>query len=319
MSRGDNTRRDAYVSAALDRACAAIIAAPKRSQEATLHREVFSIGGLIDDGFYRHAVAKLVSAAQRMPAYEERWTGLQRKVEASLKRGMTRPRRLPKGNWPSAIRARCEPLPERPPESVSGTTTASALALWAEGVDPRWTPAEAYWRSRSLSLDDLSGCVLRWHAGQHALLALFRNIETDQPQAISRTFLDQNAQKIGRKFLGPVAGAAVKLDDDDTVTHGLYVAEGIETAQAARQLGLKPAWAMGSAGAIARLPPLSGIECLSLLAEHCPENARAVEACGTRWRNAGREVFLVEPSFGKDLNDAIKGKATHPTKESGLS
>ena len=39
------------------------------------------------------------------------------------------------------------------------------------------------------------------------MLGLFRNIATNAPQAISRTFLDHEARKTERRFLGPVGGA----------------------------------------------------------------------------------------------------------------
>lgn len=39
---------------------------------------------------------------------------------------------------------------------------------------------------------------------------LFRNILTNEPQAVSRTFLDVDGRKIKRKFLGHVGGAAIK-------------------------------------------------------------------------------------------------------------
>ena len=45
------------------------------------------------------------------------------------------------------------------------------------------------------------------------------------------------ARKIERKFLGPVAGAAIKLDADEDVLGGLHIGEGIETCLAARMLG----------------------------------------------------------------------------------
>ena len=66
---------------------------------------------------------------------------------------------------------------------------ADAVSLWATGGDPRGTPAEAYLKARDLDLgDDKARTVLRWHSGLGAMIALFRNIETNKPQAISRTF-----------------------------------------------------------------------------------------------------------------------------------
>ena len=125
--------------------------------------------------------------------------------------------------------------------------TDAALKVWAEGVDPAGTPAETYLRSRRLELDEaVSGEVLRYHHRLRAMLALFRNILTDEPQAISRTFLDHRGQKRDRKFMGPVGGAAIKLDAGEDVLGGLHIGEGVETCMAARMLGLRPAWALGS-------------------------------------------------------------------------
>jgi hypothetical protein len=195
--------------------------------------------------------------------------------------------------------------PEKNTEAAS--TPAAALRLWNEGIDPRGTLAELYLADRRLNLgENLAGDVLRWHPPTKAMLALFRDIRTDEPRAISRTFIDDARLKIGRKFLGPVGGCAVKLDADEEVTHGLHVAEGVETAMAARQLGLRPTWALGSAGAVAAFPVLSGIESLTLLAEHDDTSAKAVEACAARWHEAGREVIINEPIDGKDLNDVLR-------------
>ena len=184
------------------------------------------------------------------------------------------------------------------------------MRLWGEGVDPRGTPAETYLRSRRLELDsDVAGEVLRWHPRIRAMLALFRDIQTNEPQALSRTFLGHEARKIERRFLGPVGGAAIKLDADEDVLGGLHIGEGIETCMTARMFGLRPTWALGSAGAIAEFPVLSGIECLTLLREHDHANKQASDACATRWTAAGWEVFNIRPIAGKDINDAIKGAA----------
>ena len=111
--------------------------------------------------------------------------------------------------------------PDQDPRPLSFGTRASTLA---------GTPVETYLRSRRLELDvAVCGEVLRWHPRLRAMLALFRNIVTNEPQAISRTFLDHEARKIERKFLGPTKGAAIKLDADEDVLGGLHIGEGIET------------------------------------------------------------------------------------------
>jgi len=186
--------------------------------------------------------------------------------------------------------------------------SSRALVFWGAAVDPRGTLVERYLRSRQLEIgSDIAGPVLRFHPGIKAMVALFRNIETDEPQAISRTFLDPAGRKLDRKFLGPVRGAAIKLDPDENVLAGLHVAEGVETALAARQLGLSPVWALGSAGAIAAFPILPGVEAQTILAENDEASARAVSVCADRWHKADREVFINRSTIGKDLNDAIRG------------
>jgi hypothetical protein len=141
------------------------------------------------------------------------------------------------------------------------------------------------------------------------MVALFRNIETDKPQGVSRTYLDDDGNKVARRFLGPVSGGAIKLDPDENVLSGLHIGEGIETCLAARQIRLRPTWALGSCIAIAAFPVLPGIEALSILREHDPANERNADLCGTRWYEAGRQVFDVWPRVGKDVNDAIRGAA----------
>jgi putative DNA primase/helicase len=189
------------------------------------------------------------------------------------------------------------------------TTTADALVLWHQGVDPRGTRGERYLKDeRKLDLGaDLAGEVLRWHPGVGAILTLYRNILTGEPQAVQRTLLDQDARKIGRKFLGPVGGAAVMLDPE--VLAGLHIGEGIETCLAARQFDLRPTWALGSTTAIANFPVLSGVECLTLMQENDANGAsqRACEACALRWHAAGREVIVNTSNYGNDLNDALRG------------
>jgi hypothetical protein len=205
------------------------------------------------------------------------------------------------------------PPEERPADEDREKKVAIALALWAAATDPRGTPTDAYLRGRGLELgDDIAGEVLRWHPGAGALLALFRNIHTDEPQAVSRTILDREGRKLKRMFAGPVGGAAIKLDPDEDVLGGLHIGEGVETCLAARALGLRPTWALGSAGAVAAFPILSGIECLTVIADHDEKSgagekaARAVEEC---WLSAGREVRVFMPAEPGDLNDVLKGAA----------
>ena len=205
------------------------------------------------------------------------------------------------------------PSPQPPPLK---TTTESAIRIWRASVDPRGTAVERYLTSRGLALDDdVAGSVIRWNPAAQwrddrrpkaAMVCLMRSIANGEPQAASLTFLAGDATKTSRIFIGPVGGAAVMLDPFDCVTHGLFIGEGVETCMAARQLGLRPVWALGSSGGVKAFPILRGVECLTLLMEADDASARACEDCAARWHAAGREVFINWPTSGKDLNDAIR-------------
>jgi putative DNA primase/helicase len=150
---------------------------------------------------------------------------------------------MERGPAPRPEEAPRRPTPPRPRDDDG---RSRALALWRSSVDPRATLVDMYLNTRRLELgDDLAGEVLRWHPGVGAMIALFRDIETDEPCAVSRTFLDHEGRKISRKFLGPVGGCAIKLDPDEEVLGGLHLGEGVETCMAARQIGLRPTWTLG--------------------------------------------------------------------------
>jgi hypothetical protein len=138
-----------------------------------------------------------------------------------------------------------------------------------------------------------------------AMVALLRDIRTNEPCGIHRTFFDHGGRKLGRKMLGRAKGAAIKLDADEDVELGLHIGEGIETCLAAWLAGFRPVWVLGSAGAIAAFPVLSGIEAITVLGEldDGGANYRATHVCAERWVRAGKEAYVVVPLIGSDLND----------------
>lgn len=188
--------------------------------------------------------------------------------------------------------------------------------IWDEAErDPRNSLVETYLnRHRKLDLPrGVCGHVIRFHpAGPWEaervpmMLCAYRDIATNEVVGLHRTRLDPDtACKIGRKMLGRAGGAAIKLTPDAEVTMGLALAEGVESALAGMALGLVPMWATGSVGGIAAFPVLSGIEALTVCAETGAASETAVEQVGERWVAAGREVDVVAPRTGSDLNDAL--------------
>ncbi|RWG82875.1 MAG: hypothetical protein EOQ69_15160 [Mesorhizobium sp.] len=193
-----------------------------------------------------------------------------------------------------------------------------AQEIWAEAGHPRGTLAEIYLKEqRKLDLgDDVAGRVLRFHprcpwrdenTGRTvflpAIIAAFRSVDDDTLTAVHRIGLTSDGAKIGRRMLGVMHRTAVKLDG---LGIELAIGEGVETAMAARQLGIGvPVWALGSAGAISFFPVIEGVKRLHVLAEAGEASQQAIRICGRRWKRAGRRVFIRQPHGFSDFNDQL--------------
>src|SRR5262249_31534679 len=219
-------------------------------------------------------------------------------------------------------RNRWHPVITRPRPIVRhDDTTAVALRIWDRAKSPRRTIVEQYLGSRGLALP--SGAVsdvIRFHCQLKlngvtvgGMVALFRDVRTNTPCAIQRTFFDREAHKLDRRMLGRTKGAAIKLDPDDAITDGLTIGEGLETCLAARQAGFVPIWALGSARAIASFPLLSRVSSTTVIVDNDDSSSRtgqtAADEAVWRWTMAGREVVEVMPRRrGTDLNDVVQGR-----------
>ena len=200
------------------------------------------------------------------------------------------------------------------PIDYSSDHSAFAQRLWHEAGAPSGTVVTAYLSSRGLTLpDDLAGHVVRFHPALKfdgalvcGMLALFRDIYTNTPCGLQRTFFDSQGRKLDRRMLGRAKLAAIKVDHDENVTSGLTIGEGFETGLAAYLAGFRPVWVTGSAGGIKKFPVLAGVGALTILGEvgDGDANHRASRACIDRWIDAGQEAFIAKPLVGNDLNDA---------------
>jgi putative DNA primase/helicase len=148
-----------------------------------------------------------------------------------------------------------------------------ALRIWSQSVNPIGTIVEYYLREhRGLALtDDIAGGVVRFHGSLYfdaftrrpGMVCLLRNVETDEPCGIHRTFLNrETAEKIDRKMLGIAKNAAIKFD---AVADNLTIGEGVETVLSGRMAGLGPVWALGSSGAVRTFPVISAARELTIL------------------------------------------------------
>jgi putative DNA primase/helicase len=196
---------------------------------------------------------------------------------------------------------------------------ALALRIWSQSVNPVGTIVEYYLREhRGLALSaDIAGSVIRFHGSLYfdafnrrpGMVSLLRNVVTDEPCGIHRTFLDrETGQKIDRKMLGIAKGAAIKLDPHTAISTKLTIGEGIETALASRMAGYGPVWALGSSGAVRFFPVLSNLDELTTLEENDPTSRRDVRACAKRYLDARKPVNIVTSQVGNDFNDAWRAK-----------
>lgn len=187
-----------------------------------------------------------------------------------------------------------------------------SLRIWQGSASPLGTIVEHYLREhRCLDLPpDVAGSVVRFNGSLYfdeftrhpGMVCLLRDIQTNEPCGIHRTFLDRNtARKIDRKMYGVAKNAAIKFD---AVEGALTIGEGVETVLSARAAGHAPAWALGSSGAVANFPVVKAVKELSILEENDETSRRDVRACLKRHLGAGRIVNTIKSHVGNDFNDA---------------
>lgn len=126
------------------------------------------------------------------------------------------------------------------------------------------------------------------------------------------TTLRSDATKSDRKFLkgSKPKGGVIRLIEDAEVVYDLGMAEGAETALAVmtsmRRAGRQvlPIWSAMSAGNLADLPVVAGIDRLQVFGDRDRSGTGQAAAgkLAQRWRAAGREVFVRLPPTG-DWND----------------
>jgi hypothetical protein len=199
---------------------------------------------------------------------------------------------------------------------MDADTTAYALRLWSEGRYAEGTIVESYLLDRGLLFNPDIGLTARYHPAlwfkeqrreYPGMLTLLCDLSTDQPCGIIRTFLDKDGRKLTRKMLGRAKHAAIKLGSNFIVkaARQLVVGEGFETVAAAWLMGLRPAWALGSADGLKWLPVLREVDQLTILKENDETGGAAANALARRWLRAGRSVLFSQSPIGKDHADML--------------
>ena len=97
----------------------------------------------------------------------------------------------------------------------------------------------------------------------------------------------------------------IRLWSDEAVTHGLAIAEGIETALSAAH-AFTPVWSCIDCGNLEKFPVIAGIDCLSIVADNDAPGIAAANKCAQRWVATGARVRIAKPvTPGTDLNDVF--------------
>jgi putative DNA primase/helicase len=204
-------------------------------------------------------------------------------------------------------------IQHRTPPTSDRSAMELVLQIFAEAVEPRGGPVEVYLQGRGLGRLPDDVIDVRYHPRcprgadrLPAMVALMRDVVTNAPAGVHRTFLRSDGTgkadvHPAKMMLGRAAGAVVKLTPDEDVLAGLGLCEGLEDGIAIMNMGWRPIWAGLSAVAMARFPVLPGIEALTLFQDADPPGRSAADRCAARWRGAGQSAAVVDPQSSKDF------------------
>ncbi|MEM7070260.1 MAG: toprim domain-containing protein [Pseudomonadota bacterium] len=242
-----------------------------------------SVKGMIVSDNKKAAIKRI--SAQNEPARQALWIDDNGRAYAKETRPTDKPKcwsRKAEQLWQS-----CKPC--------VGTSAGAYLEHRAKGSSRYWAT------SRSMRF-----CPSLAHKGTGrvfpALVCQIRHAISDRPLSLHLTYLDPHTSikaeiKPNKRYL---AGhqkkfGVVKISNDEHVTHGLAISEGIENALSfAARYRFSPIWACLDAGGVANFPPIKGVECLTIIADHDKTGLKAARLCAKKWHQAGCEVWIVK-------------------------
>ena len=202
-----------------------------------------------------------------------------------------------------------------PPRAAKSDWSARAESIWRHTVALHGTVGETYLLHRGCALPPPDS-DLRFLAPTDryppSLCARVTDVVTARPITLHFTRIAPDGRgKAGTKQDKVLLaghrkqGGVIRLWSDDAVTHGLGVAEGIESTLCAAH-AYTPIWSCVDADNLAALPVLAGLEALSIYADHDPAGLTAARALGQRWADAGREVDIIIPNRdGADIANVV--------------
>lgn len=283
-------RQIAYARAALDQAMQTIAATPPGGQDITLAREAYSVGGLVKAGLLaeQHAADELVAAGLRMANEVGRrpWTAreIADKVHGAFAKA--KPRAVPDFGAPAA-KATHVSHSDRPADHAE-----RVLDIWCGACPLLGTAGDEYLRNRGADpakmMTDPPGWpeTLRWSrdAGARpgardatALVVAVNDQATGLVRGLQRIFIRPDGTPVrdaaGDKVklsLGAIKGNAARLSCWPSRDGRWGLAEGVETALAARQLTGIPVWSAIAAGNMPNIVPPPWARHAVVFADHDP-------------------------------------------------
>lgn len=194
---------------------------------------------------------------------------------------------------------------------------------WSERADSIWrrtqpiagTVGEVYLQHRGCVIPPRDSHLRFLPASDQyppSLCAAITDVRTAKPISVHFTRLAADGRGKAGTDLDKVllkghrkGGGCIRLFPDECVTHGLAIAEGIESALAAAHI-FTPIWAAIDAGNLAAFPVLPGVESLTIFADHDEAGLAAAQACAKRWRQADHHARVLAPRIaGQDCADVV--------------
>jgi putative DNA primase/helicase len=213
--------------------------------------------------------------------------------------------------WTDRSEAR-RPAPARsvePERKTRETLDPHKLIYW-ESLSPVCDVGRAYLDARRCVAPPTDGHLRYDPACRHpsgyvgpCLVALVTDALSRAPISMHRTWVRSDGTKADvnppRLLLGGhrKAGGVIRLWPDEAVTHGLAIAEGVETALSLGH-AFQPVWALIDAGNLGKFPPLEGVGALHIGVDDDEAGITAARNCADRWALADHEVALVEVTHG---------------------
>lgn len=212
------------------------------------------------------------------------------------------------------------PVSRQPARAAPAKDHTAEIERILEGCEPMAGTLGAHYLS-TRGLEDPECADLLFHPdladfqtkrGYCAIVAVVRDFDGSRVGGIHRTYLEDDGTgkaAPGKKMLGDCIGGAVQLYPMTDGGH-VGIAEGIETAIAARQIFDVPCWAALSREGLRQWRWPGNAHKVTIFSDAGEPGEKAARELGERLAEEGRDYEIVMPIYGDDFNDDLQRGAT---------